>query len=330
VVLLLNKKIHLQPCQPPVWARNGHQQTLVAHFLPSPPLPNDSQLVQMTLPDGDRLVARLFAKSSDKVISLFHGLGGSIQSDYIRRSVQIFSAQGYTVFAVNHRGQGEGLGLAKKPYHSGCSEDLSAALKYIRNIYPQAKHLAFGFSLGANALLHLLSRVQDSTLVQPDFAVAVNPPVDLQQAALLLKKGLNRIYDWRFVQDCRQAIKYKIQSGLLHENILLPIGTTLYDVDRIYTAPAIGLRSREEYYSTCSTHKFLENIKTPTVILMSEDDPFIDFKAHVSAVKSDQVYLHLEKYGGHLGYLSKYKTPLGTYRWLDYACSTFAEKLLGY
>src|SRR5262249_33888601 len=143
-------KLKLEPCLPPIWAPNGHAQTILGHLLPSPKLTEHGENIEIALPDGDRLVGSLLSGKSSVVVYLFHGLAGSIDSSYMHRTAIVARAQGHSVLMINHRGCGSGRGFAVAPYHSGRGEDLSAAVEYGRKRFPQHQHLAIGFSLSAN------------------------------------------------------------------------------------------------------------------------------------------------------------------------------------
>jgi len=93
----------------------------------------------------------------------------------------------------------------------------------------------------------------------------------------------------------------------------------LHDFDNLYTAPTGGFVNREDYYTSCSTYDRLKDIQSPTVILTAKDDPFVPFESYANAELSKHILFHAEEIGGHMGYLSKEKTPLGTMRWQDYA-----------
>jgi predicted alpha/beta-fold hydrolase len=308
--------LKLDPCLPPFWAHGGHMQTLLGHLIPSQALTDPGKRVETDLGDGDRLVSFLLEGKSDLVIYLFHGLSGSIASDYVQRTARLGQSLGHSVFMVNHRGCGEGKGLAEKPYHSGRGEDLSAVIRDGKKLFPKRRHLAIGFSLGGNALLNLITGKRGTH--KPDLAITVNAPIDLKDSAVLLQKGLNRIYDFRFVNECKRDLgdQYKISSL-----------ATMYDFDEIYTAPAAGFKNRDDYYQTCSTKDSLSSIDVPTIILTAQDDPFVNYQNYVQAKLSPYTQLHVETYGGHLGYLSRKKTPLGTHRWLDYALLRSIEAL---
>ena len=309
----------LTPCFAPAWARHGHAQTILGHLLPSPKLAGQGRKIHITLPDGDVLASTCYEGSGDTVVYIFHGMSGSTESSYMQRTAAVCARLGYGVFLVNHRGAGEGFGLARAPYHSGRAEDLSQVLRVGRQMHPNKKHFVIGFSLSGNALLLLLSGARGDML--PDAAIAVNAPIALDKTSIALQTGINRIYDLRFVRDCRA----QIADAAARKRI--PWLSTVRDLDRYYTVPASGFRDRDEYYRTCSTQGLLGAIHTPTVILTAKDDPFIDYRDYLAAPRSPNVHLHIENVGGHMGYLTRDKTPLGTRRWLDYALWYFLGQL---
>jgi predicted alpha/beta-fold hydrolase len=313
------------PCRPPVWARGGHLQTILGNYLPGdlPPFPSLS--LQLTLPDGDRLSGRHYPGETGVLVLVFHGLGGDDQAHYVRRTVALARRLGHHVWTMNHRGCGTGRGLAVKPYHSGSGDDLGVVFAAARSWYPELRQVAIAYSLSANALLLNLGGGLPAPAVKPDLAIAVNPPIDLERCAMLIKSGLNRLYDLRFVKRCRRAIRERVEDGLIPDQYVTHPWMTLHDFDNAYTAPAIGMRNREDYYRQCSAKDHLARIHTPTVILQTKDDPFIPWQDHAGAPKSPFVHLHLEDHGGHMGYLSR---DLPGHRWLPYALDHYMAQLL--
>ena len=309
--------LSFQPCKAPLWARSGHAQTLWRFCLPMAKihLPSEKKIVH--LPDGDRLVLLYTPGHSDWVIYLFHGLSGDASSSYMANMAKLCINQGHSVYRVNHRGCGDGLHLAKQPYHSGRGEDISDVLAMGRAAHPHKKHIAIGFSLSGNALLNLLTGLKGQ--VMPDFAISVNAPIDLAAASAKLNDGLNRIYDLYFLQRLRRAVTLKYHAGHLPDKIIISRLSTLRQFDSLYTAPASGFASADDYYQQCSTQQHLTKITIPTILLTAFDDPFIPVESYLSARLSRSTRLHIERIGGHLGYLSRTKTPLGNHRWLDYA-----------
>jgi predicted alpha/beta-fold hydrolase len=314
----------LLPCRPPWWARGGHAQTLLGHFLHSEAAALPWERLSLVLADGDTLKIRLARGSSGRVVYLFHGLGGHADRDYMQRAAARFHRLGDTVIAVNHRGAGEGRGLARRPYHSGAIEDAAAVFDMGRRYFPLARHLAIGYSLSANILLLLLGKDADGALAKPDAALAVNPPVDLNACSLRMGKGLNRMYDLRFLRLLREEVDARWKAGLLQERLRIPAFATLRDFDDLYTAPAGGFRDRSDYYERCSSGPHLASIRLPAVILTAADDPIAPASdIHKQAI-SPSVRLHVVPCGGHVGYLSR---DIPGRRWLEEALVHYAEVL---
>jgi uncharacterized protein len=316
------------PCRPGRFFRGGHTQTILGHILPSSNQTalGEGERLEIRVSDDDRLVARTISGTGSSVLYLFHGLGSNIHAGYMRRTAALGKKLGCDIYLVNHRGCGEGRGLAGKPYHSGRADDLGAVIAHGRQKHPGKRHIAVGFSLSANALLLLASGKHGPDL--PDAAIAVNGPIDLARASVLLRKGLSKIYDYRFAIECRLDILNRQRLGLLgSEKYDFPWWMSLRDFDRIYTGPAAGFKTRENYYASCSALPFLEHIQIPTVLLSAKDDPFIDYRDYVKAKLSSNIVFHLEEFGGHLGYLTDLPTPLGTRRWLDYALFEYLTAL---
>ena len=278
--------------------------------------------LSLVLADGDTLKLRIARGTSGRVVYLFHGLGGSVDRDYMQRAAARFGALGDSIVAVNHRGCGEGAGLARRPYHSGVMEDAAAVIGLGRSWFPKARHLAIGYSLSANILLLLLGKDVDGELPKPDAVLAVNPPVDLDACSLRMERGLNRLYDLRFMRLLRREVEARFKAGLLAKPLSLPRFATLRDFDDAYTAPEGGFQNKEDYYATCSSGPHLASIRLPAVILGAEDDPIAPGADVRKYAFSETVRVHIEPHGGHVGYLSR---DLPGRRWLEEALVHYAR-----
>jgi predicted alpha/beta-fold hydrolase len=304
-------------CLAPPWARGGHLQTLAAQFLPSPTPVLPWERTRLDLDDGDALALRMLPGTTDLVVHLFHGLGGSADGHYLRRASARLRDLGHTVVAVNHRGAGEGAGWARRPYHSGATRDLEAVLAFGKARFPGRRHLAVGFSISANILLLLLGRGGQAL---PDAALAVNPPVDLEACSRRLVTGFNRVYDQYFVRRLRKDVLARPGAPAL------PATPTLRAFDAVYTAAQAGFPTRDAYYAQCSCGPHLGGIAVPTVILSSLNDPFAPGGDLDRFPPSPAVHVHLEATGGHMGYLSR---NVAGYRWLEYALAHYVQALAG-
>jgi predicted alpha/beta-fold hydrolase len=308
----------IPPCRPPFWASTGHLQTILGHLLPSPVLLEKGEELNVTLEkESERIHTTYIKGETSVVVYLFHGLGGSADATYMQRTAMVARSFKHHVFINNHRGCGEGVGLATEPYHSGRAEDLSQVIAFGRKMLPNHQHIAIGFSLSANALLLLSAKVRAQVL--PDLAICVNGPIHLDSASIKLTQGLNRIYDKRFVIELKDYVKVNHPKGF--EKIKAV--KDLREFDEVYTAPMGGFKNRADYYTTCSAKNFLDLIEIPTVLITSKDDPFVSIEDYYSAKLSKSTILHIEEHGGHMGYLNR--KGFGHSRWLDSALSTYLE-----
>ena len=337
------KSFSLIPCENPLWAPDKHSQTILGDWIPSPQLKDPGKKWVLDLPDNDQVVCRVFEQDSPWVVTLFHGLTGSIDAGYMHRSTAEYLKQGHSVVRMNHRNCGEGRGLAKHPYHSGKSDDIGFVIAQVRKRFPGKKILAVGFSLSANAVLLLMSRVIPGSQIfdpdqfedqkanlqidLPDAAITVNAPINLERATHQLTKSLNRIYQYSFMSNLHVLIKELQQKGIIEptEGIHSFMRTT--DFDDRFTAPRSGFDSGLHYYQTCSAQKHVQKIDRPTGCLMSLNDPFIAYEDYMATHFSKSTLLHFEENGGHMGYLHKEKTPLGSFRWLDYGVMEISNEL---
>jgi uncharacterized protein len=299
----------------PLWAGNGHLQTLAGHFIPSGSTGSYGESHEVTLPDGDRIAIYITKREAPFVMSQFHGLAGDMTADYMRRGARLAARLGWSHVFVNHRGAGPQSNLAKHPYHSGRAEDASAVFAFLRNQFPTQKQIAVGYSMSANILMLLLSGQNGDH--KPDGAIAINGPIDLRQASDLLRRGFNRIYDQRFVLLLSKMVHEKRKRGHIQEAYRFPFGTTIWDFDEIYTSKASGFRSREHYYETCSAFPHVGKILTPLYVLSSVDDPFVKVDSYQKAQWNPNTHVTISSLGGHLGYFDRRQLPSGNHRWMD-------------
>lgn len=116
-------------------------------------------------------------------------------------------------------------------------------------------------------------------------AVAVSVPFRLDHSAERISQGMSRLYQARFLRDLRRYMANKRHQFAINGDPgeytkLLDLGslkgmTTLWDFDERVTAPLHGYASASDYYQRCSSLYFLSSIRVPTLIVQSQDDPFV-------------------------------------------------------
>ena len=260
------------------------------------------------------------------IVLLAHGMGGCSESGYMKRISTKLWMQGYGVFLINHLGCGPGMGLSARLWNGGSSDDLEQMIAFVIQRYPDALLMLIGFSLSGNVLLKYLGegRKAPENILG---ALAVNPPVDLRVASVILSKkwscALFNKYYMRLIRNQAVALVNQFPSALSPLKNL----KTIWDFDVSYTAPAGGFKDVDDYYDKSSAKHFLKGIKTPTFILSAKDDPFVPGHLFDRAMMSEKVTLHQPKKGGHMGYIARQVTPYGDRRWMDYAVLEWVQEL---
>ncbi len=250
------------------------------------------------------------------VILLIHGLGGSSESSYIRRIARKLWIRGFTVFMMNQRGSGLGIGLCDQLWNGGSSDDLDMVLKYIEKMYPNNFIDILGFSLSGNILLKYLGEKKITMGIRKAFAV--NPPIDLKRTSYVLSKTKRgRVFNDYYMKQIYMQME---AMGECFPDTFIPSekSKTILEFDDAYTAPVAGYKNADDYYAMCSAKNFLEDIAVPTTILCAMDDPFIEPSIFKSVRMSRAIELNMPENGGHMGYLSRKTTPWGDNMWMDF------------
>ena len=293
-------------------------QTILGRYWPGPQIKESGDRHTVRLIDGDAIVLlENRCQSAKGNILLLHGLGGDAHSPYMRRLAFILSQSGWRVFRMNHRGAGDGCGMARGLYHAGRSEDVCAAVGHIEQKYPDTITLAVGFSLSGNMVLKLAGENPGQLPTSLRAILAVCPPIDLALCARTIIQPRNRIYDRRFVRLLKANVRERARELDAFSKYDLSEIKNLYQFDDQITAPASGFQDAKAYYKACSAKHYWAGINLPTLVIASDDDPFIPKETFKNIPENTAVTLHMTKGGGHLGFLQNGKNMLGTYRWMD-------------
>lgn len=306
----------------PYWAPEGHSQTLIAHLTgPQITFQDENKKLIPCLEDDDQLLIKYHLRDSKKWILLAHGLAGDSESQYIKRLTRLALSRNISVVRFNHRNCGESLGYAKKSYHAGRGEDIYVAADWIRTNYPGSEIIVVGFSLSGNTVLDMLIRFEDK--IQIKKTIAVNAPIDLTATSQRIAHKENTVYNQYFTQLLRifNSNLAKVQPeglGKYIRSTKVPLFATLGDYDQLFVAPTSGFKDAWDYYKQCSTVDRLDGVKSSVTLLMAKDDPIIPHSIYLKTKFNSNFHFRLESTGGHLGYLSKTKTPLNDNRWMDW------------
>src|SRR5262249_41342639 len=139
---------------------------------------------------------------------LVHGLGGCHDSGHLRRLARRLLPLDIRTVRVDLRGCGDGLPLARRGYHAGCSDDLRAILAAVHAWSPTSPILLVGISLGGNVALKLAGEAAAQPVPGLARLAVMGPPIDLLRCSALMARRRNRIYDRHFAAALvAQAVK---------------------------------------------------------------------------------------------------------------------------
>ena len=93
------------------------------------------------------------------------------------------------------------------------------------------------------------------------------------------------------------------------------------DFDAAATCKLAGFASVDEYYQAGSSAQFIREIKTPTLLMASEDDPFLGRLPVHECRGNEHTVLATTRVGGHCAHL-RGLLPLGP-SWADDAVMQF-------
>ena len=149
-------------------------------------------------------------------------------------------------------------------------------------------------------------------------------PFRLDQCADRIGLGFSKVYQAHFMREMVAYVKNK-QRQFTHDAqqeglaTLAKLGTlkslskmrTFWEFDDRVTAPLNGYLNVDDYYRRASSRYYLGAIETPTLIIQSEDDPFV-FKHSIPEASelSPCTELELHARGGHVGFVEgSLRTP---------------------
>lgn len=255
--------------------------------------------------DGDQISCEVSTPpnwNGKKIIAMLHGLSGSHHSSYMIRMARKLYNKGFKVVRINLRNCGSGFGLSKKPAGAGNSKDVLKLLQALKEKHPHAEIDLVGFSLGGNTTLKLAGELgaEASKLVKTFFAVC--PPLELEETARLIQLPGNEIYHHYYLSRMRTQSKNWIKEPI----------HSIKEYDEKVTAPIWGFKDAHEYYTKCSSMRFINQILTDTHIIFAEDDPFVSLEPLKTIELPECVHVWTTPHGSHLAFLGRAK-----WQWLD-------------
>ena len=315
--------------KPPWWLRSAHAQTIGARLLRRRK-PHGVRRERVITPDDDFLDLDFAGDFTNPkaIVLLQHGLEGSALRGYALNVYHELNKRGIAAVGLNFRSCSGELNRAKRLYHSGETEDTRFVVRLLHERFPDAALGAIGFSLGGNALLKYLGEEGDA--VRLKCAVAVSVPYDLGAGADHLdRSAMGRFYTSIFVKALIRKSQNKVD--LISDSCDFERGlraTSFREFDDAITAPLHGFAHADDYYERSSSAQYLPRIRTHTLLLHAQDDPFLPADAIPYSNISRNSFLNsmITEHGGHVGFI--HGTPARPRFWAEETAARFLAECL--
>ena len=263
------------------------------------------QRERLELGDGDFLDLDWLKKGQSKLLVISHGFEGNSHDHFIEKSAAHFIEKGYDILVWHYRSCSKEMNRLPRFYDHGDIDDLDQVIAHaLENGYKEL--ILLGFSFGGSLVINYLGNKRPNPRIKR--AVVFSAPLDLFESTSKMKKGINRLVSRSFRKKWRRKIRRKAEQ--------FPDLFDLSDIEKIntieelylrYVIPLHGYASLDEYYQKWSSVQFLENVKTPLLIVNAKNDPFLSKNCFPFELctNSEFVYLEAPKYGGHTGFTRK-------------------------
>ena len=187
------------------------------------------------------------------------------------------------------------------------TDELGWIIDYAIEKYHYNSIALSGYSMGGNLAALYLSREADHVPPQVIGGALFCAAIDLHGCTLSLDNPFNRIYTKHFLKkliDLARAKHEQFPDKVDLSNI--DEIQTFHDYDNRYTAPLIGFKDADDYYTTASASRYLEKLKLPLLMVNPKNDPFLggDCYPVEFAKKSPYLYLEIPESGGHCGFIT--------------------------
>jgi uncharacterized protein len=315
---------------PPWWLSNPHAQTVW------PRLTRSRRQVafrreSLEMPDGDELILDHLDGDATPHFVLLHGLEGSSHSTSIQGPLSVIARRGFSATVVNWRSCAREPGNVMKSipnrrprfYHSGETTDFDFVAHTLARRRPGAPLVAFGVSLGGNALLKWLGEHPSQSIIAA--AATLSVPYDLRAGAEYLERGAGPLYVGSFLRSLKKKVANVVERFPETRHVIdlerVLRAKTFREFDDAATAPLHGFKDAADYYARSSSLQFLGRIATPALCVNAADDPFLppEVLSRVRDAAAPCVELRVTQRGGHAGFVA------GRLPW---SCTYWADELI--
>ncbi len=265
--------------------------------------PGTGERIEVPLRDGtgDRLVVRVHAGREPRpAMILVPGLTGCDASPAVLQAAAVWIQAGGSVLRLNLRGAPPGAGVAQSVHHMDRVSDLADACLAFGDLCPEIGRYGLcilGFSLGGAMALRLAGSGMLPATVKR--IVSVSAPLDFHATANCLARRRNRLYERWLLGRMMEQSRHVWRNSPETVRSALARARHIRDFDDAFISGIAGFAGASEYYTACTPLRSVEAIRTPTLILHADDDPWVP----PPRIRSrPPVQVVVSRGGGHVGF----------------------------
>jgi predicted alpha/beta-fold hydrolase len=236
-----------------------------------------------------------------------HGLEGSSSVHYMRGLAGKATRLGWNAVLLNQRNCGGTEHLTPSLYHSGLTDDPRAVMRSLVETDGLRAFGVVGYSLGGNLTVKLAGELAEGIDPPVVAAVAVCPTIDLTRCVAHIERRRNIVYEYNFVRNLKARMRRKAVAWPdAFDLSMLDRIRTIRQFDDCYTAPHHGFGDAANYYQRASALRVADRIRIPTLILSSDNDPFVPAAQFEDAAVRDNphVQVRISSHGGHCAFVT--------------------------
>ena len=215
-----------------------------------------------------RLSGRLEHRGPEVVV-VVHGLGGCVDTGYVRWAERAVLAAGMTCLALNVRGADRS---GEDYFHAALTDDIAAALAS-PELAGYERVFVLGYSLGGHLALRYATEEPDPRL---GAVAAVCPPLDLAACCQHIDRPAAVLY--RRYMLARLAEIYAAVAA--RREVPVPVAEarrirSQRDFDDRIVAPRHGFAGVDDYYARASVGPRLDRLACPALVVAAPGDPMV-------------------------------------------------------
>lgn len=279
---------------------------------------------RLELQDGDFLDLDWVKAGHSRLMIIGHGLEGSAERHYIRRSANYFSEKDWDVLAWNNRGCGGEVNRLPRTYHHGETKDLASVIDHALLSKQYESIVLLGISMGGCQTVKYFGEYDSDERVLGAFTVSVS--CNLKDTSLAAERNLSGFYGKVFLSKLKKSISARMEIHPQLRDIDLNSIKTFDDLHEQFTQRAFDFESIDEFYEKSSCGNYLDSINKPVFILNALNDPMLGPGCYPYDQIEDHPFVYMEtpKYGGHVGFT----IPGQQYSYIELSAEKFFDEVI--